>query len=111
MSKKDNDDNMPTTFPDKWAKVLKDLPEFKDTADSASTDELKKIVVECEGNVYTIEKEKEADTKLNAAQELVKEYSGPYRDAIKTQMAKIKYAMFLLEGKGVNLDNQGKDED
>lgn len=102
----DSDDNMPVTFPEKWTKVLKEIPEFKDTADAASTEELKKIVVDCEGNIYTIEKEKEADTKLNSAKELVKEFSEPYRDAIKTQTAKIKYALFLLEGKGVSIDSR-----
>jgi hypothetical protein len=103
MSEKDES---PTTFPEKWAKILKDLPEFKDTADAASPDDLKKIIISCEGNIYTIDKEKELDSKLNGAKELVKEYSAPYRDALKVQMAKIKYALFLLEGKGVNLDNK-----
>lgn len=98
--------NEPVTFPEKWAKVLKELPEFKDTADAASTDDLKKIIVTSEGNIYTIDKEKEEDNKLNAAKELVKEYSAPYRDAVKVQTAKIKYALFLLEGKGVDLDNK-----
>jgi hypothetical protein len=93
-------------FPDKYAKVLKDLPEFKDTADAASTDDLKKIIVTCEGNIYTVEKEKDDDTKLNGAKELVKEYSAPYRDAIKVQTAKIKYALYLLEGKGEDLNNK-----
>lgn len=104
MSKKT--DTAPTTFPDKWFKVISKIPEFKDTADAASTEDLKKIVVTCEGNIYTIEKEKEENTHLNAAKELVKEHSEPYRDALKVQMAKIKYALFLLEGKGVELDNQ-----
>jgi hypothetical protein len=98
--------NEPVTFPEKWAKVLKELPEFKDTADAASTDDLKKIIVTCEGNIYTIDKEKEDDTKLNAARELVKDYSAPYRDAVKVQTAKVKYALFLLEGKGVDLNNK-----
>ncbi len=98
--------NEPNVFPEKWAKVLKELPEFKDTADAASTDDLKKIIVTCEGNIYTIDKEKDDDTKLNAAKDLVKEYSAPYRDAIKVQTAKIKYALYLLEGKGVDLDNK-----
>lgn len=98
--------NEPTTFPDKWAKVLKDMPEYKDTADASSVEDLKKIIVTCEGNIYTIEQEKDADTKLTGAKELVKEYSAPYRDAVKVQTAKIKYALFLLEGKGVDLDNQ-----
>jgi hypothetical protein len=99
------DDNMPVTFPEKWAKALSKMPEFKEMADSASAEDLKKMVVTCEGNIYTIEKEKDADAKLNSAQELVKEFSEPYRDAIKAQTVKLKYAMFLLEGKGVNLDN------
>jgi hypothetical protein len=104
-----SDNNDPVTFPEKWAKVLKDLPEFKDIADAASTEDLKKIIVNCEGNIYTVEKEKSEDHKLNGAKELVKEYSAPYRDAIKAQTAKIKYALFLLEGKGEDLDNQDKD--
>lgn len=104
FSKKE--DSSSTSFPEKWAKILKDLPEFKDTADAASADDLKKIIISCEGNIYTIDKEKETDDKLNGAKELVKEYAAPYRDALKVQMAKIKYALFLLEGKGVDLDNK-----
>lgn len=98
--------NDPITFPEKWAKVLKELPEFKENADAASAEDLKKIIVTSEGNIYTIEKEKEEDTKLNAAKDLVKEYSAPYRDAVKVQTAKIKYALFLLEGKGEDLNNK-----
>lgn len=100
------DDQQPVTFPEKYAKVLKELPEFKDTADAASSDDLKKMIVQYEGNIYTIEKEKDDDAKLNSARELVKEYAAPYRDAIKVQTAKIKYALFLLEGKGEDLDNK-----
>lgn len=101
-----NSENQPTTFPKKWAKVLEELPEFKDTADAASSDDLKKIIITCEGNLYTIEKEKEVDAKLNSAKELVKEYTAPYRDALKVQTAKIKYALFLLDGKGVDLSDK-----
>ena len=104
-----SDDQMPITFPEKWLKVLKDLPEFKDTADAASADDLKKIIVTSEGNIFTIEKEKESDTKLNAAKEVVKEFSAPYRDAIKVQTAKIKYALFLLDGKGEELGDKDTD--
>ena len=101
MSK--NQDQMPTTFPEKWNKVLKDLPEFKETADSSSSEDLKKIILTCQGNIFNIEKEKEQDIKLNAAKENVKEFSAPFRDALKVQTAKVKYALFLLEGKGVEL--------
>jgi hypothetical protein len=106
MSKK-KDDSAPTTFPEKYYKIISKLPEFKDTADASSVDDLKKILVECEGNIYTIEKAMAEDVKLNGAKELVKEYSESYRDGLKAQTAKIKYALFLLEGKGVDLDNQG----
>jgi hypothetical protein len=98
---KDNAD--PVTFTEKWAKVLKEIPEFKDTADAADVVELKKIIIESEGNISNIEKEKDEDSKLNAAKEIIKEISAPYRDAIKIQTAKIKYALFLLEGKGESI--------
>ena len=104
MSKKD--DQAPTTFPEKWLKVIEKLPEFKDTADAASVDDLKKIIITSEGNIYTTDQEMAADVKLTGAKEFVKQYSEPYRDAIKAQTAKIKYALFLLEGKGVDLDNK-----
>jgi len=105
-----NKDGGPVMFPDKWMKVIQKLPEFKDIADAASTDELKKIVVRCEGNLYTIDKEIAEDIKLNAAKELVKQYSEPYNDAKKVQTAKIKYAMFRLEERGVDLNDKEEDE-
>lgn len=105
MSKKKKDSEQ-TNFPEKWNKIIKDLPEFKEIADSSSLEDLKKIIVNCEGNIYTIDKEKANDSKLNSAKELAKEYAAPYRDAVKVQTAKIKYALFLLEGKGEDLDNQ-----
>lgn len=104
-----SDKNDPVTFPEKWAKVLKDMPEFKDIADALSADDLKKMIVSCENNIYIVEKEKMDDTKLNGAKELVKEYSAPYRDAVKAQTAKIKYALFLLEGKGEDLSSKDND--
>ena|ERR1700676_2451717 len=96
----------PTEFPEKWNKLIKKMPEYKDTADAASVEDLKKIIVTCEGNIFTTEKEKTADVKLTSAKEFVKEYMEPYREAIKFQMAKIQYALFLLESKGVELDNK-----
>jgi len=105
MAKK-KDNQTPGSFPEKWYKVVTALPEFKDTADAASIDDLKKIIVESEGNIYTIEQDKGNNSKLLAAQELVKEFKTPYQDAIKAQTAKIKYALYLLENKGVDLDNK-----
>lgn len=104
MSKKE--DNESTEFPKKWNNVLKSLPEFKEIADAASTDDLKKIIVECEGNIYTIEKEVEGNDKINGMKEMLKDHLEPFRDGKKVQMTKIQYALFLLESKGVELDNK-----
>lgn len=104
MSKKS--DQAPSSLPEKWLKIVNKMPEFKDIADAASVDDLKKIIVTCEGNIYTVEQEMSADMKLTNAKELVKEYSAAFKDALKAQMAKIKYALFLLENKGVELDNK-----
>lgn len=106
MSKTNNDNsaNQDNNFPEKWLKKLPDG--FADNANSMKDDELKKVIIECEGNVYVIEKEKETDPKLNGAKEVVKDLTGPYRDAKACQMAKIKYALWLLESRGFNLDNK-----
>ncbi len=100
MSDKDDDKG----FPEKYAKVIDKLTDFKLAAEASSVEDLKKIIITCEGHLYTIDQEKENDTKLNGAKELVKEYSEPYRDAAKVQTAKIKYALFLMEGQGVDLN-------
>lgn len=102
MSK--NDQNI--AMPEKWMKIVNKMPEFKDTADAASVDDLKKIIVTSEGNIYTVENEMAADIKLTQAKELVKDYSAAHKEAIKAQTAKIKYALHLLENKGVELDNK-----
>lgn len=106
MGKKDS--GPLTSLPKKWDDLIKKMPEFKEEADAASVDELKKIIVNCEGNIYTVSREEDADDKLTAAREMAKDLSAPYRDAKKTQQAKIQYALLCLESKGVDLDN--KDE-
>jgi len=86
-------------------KLLKKLPTgFAEDADAMSEADLKKTIVSCENNIDTIEKEKDTDLKLNAALEISKELNGPYRDAKSCQNAKIKYCLYLLHGKGANLD-------
>lgn len=111
MSKTNDNDTMPNTFPKKWAKVLEGMPDFKDVADASSVDDLKKIIVTSEGNVSTVEKALCEDIKINAAKEVIKDLSTPYRDALKCQMAKIKYSVFLLEGKGVSVGDVGSDDE
>lgn len=96
-----------TGLPKKWDDIIvKKMPDFKETADAASVDELKKIIIDSEGNIFTINKEEEADIKLQGAKEMVKTLSEPHREGRKYQQAKIQYALLLLEGKGVDLDNK-----
>jgi len=104
MSKNEDQKDESVFFPDKWSKQLP--TGFAEEADAMDEDDLKSLIVRSESNIYSIEHEKDEDVKLNAAKDLVKEMSAPYRDAIKTQMAKIKYALFLLEGKGIDLSNR-----
>lgn len=111
MSKKKDDDQMPTTFPEKWTKQLKKMPEFKELADAADSDELKKIIISSEGNIITVERSKEEDVKINAAKEIIKDIGGAYRDALKAQMTKIKYSLFLLEGRGVDISDLAEAEE
>jgi hypothetical protein len=106
--KTDKDATNVTGLPKKWNDLINKMPEFKETADSSGVDDLKKIIVECEGNIYTINKDEEADIKLASAREMAKTLSEPHREARKYQQAKIQYSLLLLEGKGVDLDN--KDE-
>lgn len=104
MSKKDDTaaaKELKDAFPEKWAKKLP--TGFQDDAASLDEDGLKKVIVESEKNLYSIDKEKSADAKLTAARELVKDLGAGYREAAGAQNAKIKYVMFLLEGRGVDL--------
>jgi peroxiredoxin len=104
MSKKtDMDASNLTGLPAKFDKILKSLPEFKATAEAASAEELKQIIVVSEGNVFNMMTSKDNDTKLSGAKEIVKALSAPYSEAIKCQQAKIAYALHLLQSKGAEL--------
>lgn len=104
--KTDKDPANITGLPKKWDTIIKKMPEFKETADAASEEDLKKIILDAEGNLYTVNKEEEGDLPLTVAREKVKELSEPHREARKYQQAKIQYALLLLENKGVDLDNK-----
>lgn len=101
-----NKDANTTSLPEKWYKIIQKIPEFKETADAASEADLKKIIVNCEGNIYSLSQDEAADVKLSGAKEIAKSLSEPYREGRKFQQAKIQYALFLLEGKGVDLNSK-----
>lgn len=93
-----------TVFPER---VFKRLPDgFADEVASMKEEDLKRVVFETEGNLYTNEKNKEADEELNSLKEKVKEAGAQYKEAKTMQTAKLKYLMWMLEGRGVDLDNQ-----
>lgn len=90
------------------SKIVKKLPEgFTSIADSAQDDDLKKMICQCEANIYTIDQAKEADEGLAKAREEVKNISAPYRDAKAVQKAKIIYMLYSLEERGRDLESLG----
>lgn len=95
-------------FPEKH---LKKIPtEFVDSVNSMDENEIKERILTCEQHVYEVDDAMDNDEKLNAAKENVKEFSKPYRETKQTEAAKIKYCMFVLENRGVNLDKTDKQD-
>lgn len=89
-------------------KIMKLLPDgFAEQAEAAKDEELKQLIVQCEGNLFTIAEAKANDEKLLAAKESVKEWQAPYNDAKKTQMAKIAYICHVFQGRGVDMEKLG----
>jgi DNA-binding transcriptional regulator GbsR (MarR family) len=105
MAKKKNDDGDNTGFSKKWEKHLQSG--FKEIADSLSTEDLKKKIVEYEQAISSVEKDMDADPKLSAlkekAKELkedIKEVSEVYTVSINESQASIKYMVYALESRG-----------
>lgn len=88
-------------FPKRYEKLLP--TGFQEGTESMSTEEVKAKIYECQAHMYEIDKAKDADEKLAAAKELVKDLSAPYADAMRAENAKAKYCFFTLEGRGVNI--------
>lgn len=106
MAKKELDIDTQPGFPKKWAKKLS--PDWMDTAQSYSTDELKKKIVQWEQAISSTEKDEEADPLLHGMKEKmadlkeeIKEKSKPYRESVDQCQAQIKFAVFILESRGV----------
>lgn len=86
-------------FPSKYAKVLGE--EWMQEADKMAPEELKKIIVEAANSISETEEKRDADMKLKEVKDMLKDLSSGYKDAIKYQNAKTKYALMCLEGKGL----------
>lgn len=92
-------------FPNKYYKLIKDTPALEEI-EGLSPEELKAKIVSCEEKIYSIEKAKEADEKLNSAKALVKEYAAAYNEASAYEKAKVKYCIFVMEQRGYELKDQ-----
>jgi hypothetical protein len=75
-----------------------------------TTEELKEIIVQSEGNIHTVKIEVEENEKINAAKELIKDLMEPYKEAIAVQKTKIQYALEVMQGRGVDLDQREEKE-
>lgn len=104
MTKKDDGNG----FPKKWAKLLS--PEWIAGADSKSTEELKKNIIQLEQAISATEKDMDADPALNGIKDKMselkdelKEKAAVYKDTIVESTAQIKYAVHLLDSRGVQV--------
>lgn len=86
-------------FAEKYNKVLP--ADVKAEIERMSPEEAKALVIECENAYNEQERLRDADENLTAAKAVVKDLAGAYKDAMKYQTAKIKYALFCLEQKGL----------
>ena len=86
-------------FPDKYSRI----PGFsgiEEECNALDEEGLKKIIVAAETSIEEQEQLKEADAALKEIQEKSRALSGGYRDAMKYQNVKIKYALYCLEKMG-----------
>lgn len=100
MAKKNKDaaDSVDLGFNPKYAKILGDWG--SEHADSLGPDELKKIIVDCQKSISDIEKDMEADERLKALKEEIKDLTGGFKDVQKRETAKTMYCVFRLRSLG-----------
>lgn len=91
-------------FPKKYSKKISESDaEFLDNVMSLETEDIKKKILECEGNIYEVESAKDADEELIKTREKVKEMAAPYKETKSLEAAKLQYCLFVLEERGVEL--------
>lgn len=102
------DDNQTSGVGKKWAKLLS--AEWMTTAESFSTDEIKKKIVQWEQAISSFEKDMDADMALNVLKERmteikeeIKEKSEVYTKSCAETQAQIKYVVYLLDSRGVSV--------
>mgnify|MGYP001592314069 CR=1 FL=1 len=88
-------------FPKKWASKL---PEgFREQAESMSTDDLKKKIIECQQIIASTEKDMGNDPIIEGLKEQLKDKAAVYKDTIVASNAACKFAIYVLDNRGVGL--------
>lgn len=93
-----------TEFPKKHLKRLSE--EFVDATSQLDTEEIKKRILECEGHLLSVENALLADEELLKAKEHAKELSMPYKETKNVEQSKIRYCLYVLEGRGISLSRE-----
>ena len=103
MSKENdqNDQNNESTFPQRYLKKLP--PDFIEAIEQMDSEDVKKRILTIEQHLYEIENSKLSDTKLQQAKEVVKDLNSVYSAPKNEENAKLKYCLYVLETRGVNI--------
>ncbi len=86
-------------FPKKWLKKVQDSG-WQEAADSMGTDELKRKIVEFEKAISEQEHLMDKDQELERLKKETKERKAIYMEPIGELVANIKYAVYVLDGRG-----------
>lgn len=81
----------------KWEKILSDT--YVSTNLSISEEEATAKLVEAQFAIKQINQEKEDDTQLASAREIVKELGAGYSAASKHEKAKVEFLLEVIEGR------------
>ncbi len=82
--------------------------EFADNINAMSAEEINVRILEAEGNIYKVEDDLSSNEGIIEAKENLKDMTQPYRDTKKQEAAKIKYCLWVLEERGLEI---GKDQE
>lgn len=91
-------------FPEKYMKKLNTFAQgYVESVESANTDEIKRLILSSEKNLYDIEHEKDNNANLSKLKEDLKEVMAPYAEARQTETAKIKYCLWTLDQRNIKM--------
>jgi hypothetical protein len=88
-------------FPEKIAKKLP--AEFADNINAMDTEEIKKKIIEADGNLYNINESLTTNEEILQAKENLKEMTAPFREGKAGENAKIAYCLWVLSERGVQI--------